>query len=202
MKIRIVLFLILLITSNFKSHGQYSIGLLEEKFTDGCVIEFKSLLKQFDNHVVKKTNISNLELAYTSFMNKLKDAENAEEYLSILSLNDMNLDSIVKSLIISRCFSEIWVFEYGIDYKTKDTLSAMININTNSNYFSLLRSMSESDKKMEEYFRCFQESGGISPGMIANYTNLASSFNFGKVEYRLVFAIHLLTIGYRIEYQN
>jgi len=196
------IFLLILILFNLKTHGQNSDGLLEEIFTADCLTELEDLIKEFDNHIIRKTSNSNLELAYNCFNNSLKDVENIEEYFRVLSPNEMYLDSIIADLSKNGCFNEVWIFEYGIDYKTKDTLSRMINLNINNNYFSLLRSMSKYDKAIEEYINCFQQSGSISPGMIANFNNLTSGFNFNMKVYRMVFAIHLTTIAYQEKYKN
>ncbi len=192
----LLLLTIILFLSNKHSYSQNKEDLIVEVFDSDCITVVDFLIGVFDEHVKGKTNMDSIEDAYVHFINTSLNVKNAEDHLDKLDLDQNMLDTLINVFRKSDCFSKIWITEYVIDYISKDTLSVSINISAKSKYTELLSLMASNDKQIAKYLSSIQESGSISPGTIASFDDLSRSFSFKLKEYRLVCAIHFISISF------
>ena len=84
-----------------------------------------NLLIKFDSFVFKQTNINDKNLAYIEFSKSLKKVESSNQLIEIFN-KSRDIEFLTNELIKDSTFYNIWNFEFGYDYKSKDTLSISI----------------------------------------------------------------------------
>lgn len=182
--------------SNNLLKDEYSLSAFNKK----AVKEIESLILFLDEQLLEKSNINNVALGYSDFSTELFETTSLIEQKNISVISQEELENLISNLS-KETFSEIWVYEYGYDYLTKDTLSVFLNINLDGKYMNFLNQISSENDELEEYVKTIFEDGYIGPSLNGYFPSLALSLNFEIPRYRLLFAIHYYTMIYEKNYK-
>ena len=158
----------------------------------------------FDSLIVKNTGNQGVNQEYRRYFNAVSESESFEDLRTHIGLaSSIDIIKLIKQLKEEGIFNEIWNYEYGYDYKTKDTVSIRLTLNMQGKYFKLLESLGTKNDYLKEYVNTVQTSGCIPPSLIAGVMKtFYRDIDFQREVYRLVWAIHYITILSEKKYER
>lgn len=153
-----------------------------------------NLLTKFDSFVIKQTTINDKKSAYIEFSQSLKKIESSNELIEIFN-KSRDIEFLTNELIKDSTFYNIWNFEFGYDYISKDTLSISIIPNTSGKYLSFLREVAEKNEYIDYYTESLMSTSDISPSSTSSFLTYSLNVDYTCNLNRLIFAVHYLTIN-------
>ncbi len=156
----------------------------------------------FDGVIVEGAATQDINDEYQRFFNVVNEAESFEDLKTNIGLaNSAEVKELMWQLKDVEFFDEIWKYEYGYDYRTKDTISIRLTLNMQGKYFKLLELLGARNEYLKEYVNTTQTAGTIPPSLIAGILRAYNNFDFHKEINRLVWAVHYITILSEKEYE-
>lgn len=166
---------------------------LKKEFTNEEITSLNLIVNYFDSHVLKIISSSDTNEAYHSYFESLISSNSYESLNAKVGLNQSEVNNLLKNLEAKGVFDEIWNYEYGYDYETKDTLSIVLVPNLNGRYWKFFEIISQDDSYLNEYKSRVDESRNIPPSIITGFQNIHNKFDFNKEVNRLIWAVHFIT---------
>lgn len=150
----------------------------------------------FDSFVLQKVKNQNINKAYHEYFDSISNSESLEDLKTGIEWTTSNdLESLIKKLKEKNHFDEIWTVTYNIDFRKKDTLSSSLELNMEGKYIKLLTLLAKKDTIIEQYINSLMTAGIISPSLIeAMLNDFYKSYDFNNELYRLIWAVHYITI--------
>lgn len=162
---------------------------------------YNDILYFFDNVVIRKTGLENINSAYHVYSQMLKNTESIDDIIGKLGFGQDELSELESKLKKMSFYSEIWNEENGRDYDSGDIISISVSPNITGRYFSLLENIvrTRSNEYLNDYLRGIKDCSCIPPPIAAGFHLNHEELDFSKPEYRLIWAIHFITISSRKE---
>lgn len=152
------------------------------------------ILDFFDAFILERVQTKSIDIAYHKYFKSLQNVKSLEEFKDNIELSSNNLNDLLENLKDDGIFNEIWQYEYGIDYKTKDTLSVCLIPNIQGKHIELLEIIGNKNNDLKKYVNSIKECACIPSSVIAGFNNNHGEFDFQKDINRLIWAIHYITI--------
>lgn len=169
-------------------------------FEEENIRELNSLIAFFEAELSNKGDFKNLSAAYQSLNMELYKAPSVNDQIKTNFIKQEELEKVIKGLT-TDLFSDLWIYEYGYDWQTKDTLSITLNINSEGCYMELLRALSAESEEFYVYTKEIDAGFGyIGPSCNGYFPTLGLSLDFEKPVNRLVFMVHYITLVYYEDY--
>jgi len=206
MKKSILIILSLFLGFSCGLQKQANYGLLNDEcilsnFNETSVKELENLILFLDNKLLEKTNTKDLGMIYKSFSRELVETSSVSNQKTINLISQNELEELISKLS-DDTFSEVWYYEYGYDYLTKDTLSVFLNINMTGKYFKCLLQFSENNNELKEYINIVLEDGFVGPSLNATFPFFAQTLDFLYPMNRLFFAVHFYSLIYEKDFKS
>jgi len=149
-------------------------------FTDSEVKELNWMVSEFDSILASKYKAGSVEENYKNY---LKDTEN----YTFPILNGM--DKLGVQVMNLSVFSKIW-------WRYDNSLgnSGNYNIDAESEYLVYLKHIGESNDFIENYADKFSSAHDINPSVASEFSYRIKDVDLSDKNYRLIFAIHYLTL--------
>ncbi|HKJ33544.1 MAG TPA: hypothetical protein VKA34_17035 [Balneolales bacterium] len=165
-----------------------------EHFNKSEIKQLHHVLSFFDNEVrvLSDTN-GTLEDNYHVFFKKvMKSAMAGDPYGPILKIPSGIIQHLFSSLSDS-IKHELWVTSRYISPITKDSV-ADFDIRSGGKYEAFLKSSSDENKALDQYYKTFEKVHGISPALIASLIIHSKKLNLKRESQRLILAVHYIAI--------
>lgn len=158
----------------------------------------------FDSFILENTEkAQDINQSYYQYFETIKNSESIEDLSVHIGIANSNITkSLIKKLKDRKIFYEIWKYSYGYDFETKDTLSVRLKINQQGKYVQLLKLLGKSNNYFLDYNKDLQSCGTICPGNIAQFMKYFREVDFHREVYRLVYAVHYITIVSNEKYKK
>lgn len=163
-------------------------------YTSEEISSLNQIVVFFDDFIMKSTKEQQLNEAYHKYVESICYAGSMDELKKRIGLTINNTKLLINNLKEKGVFYEIWQYEYGLDYKTKDTISQSLIPNISGKHYKLLKLIGQTNEELKEYTNIIKTCGSIPPSLIAGFQNVHSKFDFTKELHRLIWAVHYLTI--------
>jgi len=191
--------ILLILLLNFSCSSPLDIKLEEDTdvlsiYNKKEISSLKLIVDFYDAFIMKNTKQQQINLAYHEYFESIRNVNSFEDLINHIRLTPDDLKFLINDLKICGTFDEIWQYEYGINYKTKDTISVCIIPNTQGKYMRLLKLLGQSNDYLEVYANSIQECVCIPPSIAVGFQHNHNEFDFQKEVNRLIFAIHYITI--------
>lgn len=162
------------------------------------------ILNFFDSLILENSEkVQDINQSYYQYFETIENSESIIDLSEHMGLANSNVTkSLINKLKVSGIFSEIWKYNYRIDFTTKDTLSVGLELNQQGKYMQLLELLGKSNNYFLEYTKHLQNSGTISPSNIAQFMKYYREVEFHRGVNRLAFAIHYISIVSVEEYKK
>jgi len=158
------------------------------------------ILNLYDNWVTEKTGIFDIDSAYHVFSENVKYNNSIEDVWDKTKLPQCQLDSIILSCTMSRTFKRIWNYDFLQSDNQIDSFYVNLCINSELKYGDYLRELSKENEGINDYIVAIESAGCIPPTALLYAAWTHENYDFSKVHWRLFYAIHFVTINYKVVY--
>lgn len=158
------------------------------KQIDSCFIKSKKADLQVINSEFDKRFLKDEKFNIISYRDKLENLENADYYNEFIDMININIKYIdtLKSVISKKTFDEIWKYDYSRN---------SYNLNMEGEYMLFLKSLSEDNEIVKEYYDAIQLAQGISPAMVRIIQKRYSKLDLSDPNIELLISIHYLSLS-------
>ncbi len=167
---------------------------LQDDFSPQEINSLIKIVEFFDDLVVNQTGQNSIDSAYFFYMKNLYFYDSEEDFLNKLFNPKSKIDSFISQLSLKPIFNSLWIYEYGRDYQTKDTVNRILAPNYDGKYYLLYNKIAEQDSIFHEYSTYVQMAGNITPGQFWGFQQLYDKLNFKNELIRLGIAVHYIMI--------
>ena len=187
------IFLLLLVSCITENISLENDPIIQKHFVENEIILLSSLLNYFDNEVLDMSKKKQINSAYVSIIEMVKDtSESKFNYVHLDEMNTLKLDSVLKTFPDSTK-REIWYWYDSINSYTKDT-TFVFDIHPNGKYGSFLEAAGKKSSFVKEYYEDFPIAAASTPTMHVNMILNADKLNLRLERERLIYAIHFVSI--------
>ena len=138
-----------------------------------------------DNFFTYTQKLENKDSIRMVKLHSLKECNSSDSFFKKIKIDKDLTDSLFQQIDKST-YNEIWQYDSG---------TQKININTHGEYTNFLKSLSNSNVLIKQYYERLITAGGISPSMIALVKQNYSELDLNDENIRLFLAVHYLTIN-------
>lgn len=170
-------------------------------FSKEQIKELKNMLVFFEKKLLKNKGDTDVVESYKKLSFELYKAPTGKDQLNVKIMEQVELENYIKNLK-QEFFSDIWIFEYGRDFKTRDTLSVTLNYNIDGSYMDLLRSVAKENKDFKIYVDLIDEMGFVCPTSNAYFPVCGLFMDFENPLHRLIYVVHYFTLIYDEAYKK
>jgi len=157
--------------------------------------ELKSIvLNYYDNLIVEKTGIQDINKAYHIFYDTVLHSKDHIEYMENIKMNQRDLDSLIVLAVDNGLFLKIWKISYSLP--GSGNLSYEIAYQYEGVYSHFLKKLGKKKKVIKEYLADCEMAGEIPLSIVYGFPNIHSQFDFSNENMRLFFAMHFITSSY------
>ncbi|MFC2152970.1 hypothetical protein ACFLSE_10635 [Bacteroidota bacterium] len=171
----------------------------ESEYLNKDVIEELSeiVLNYYDNWIITKTGMANVEKAYHSFFDSVVQSEDHIQFMNKLKMNQNELDSLIVLCVEKGIFTSVWFISPMLPTsEEKAYMSHQLMYNTDALYWQFVKRESKNNKSLKAYKENFEMAGDIVPTMRFSFPSTHKSYDFSKDSNRLIFAMHFITVSY------
>lgn len=166
--------------------------ILEKHFSKTEIVYLDSILTFFDNEVVKQTPSTEVIPSYKELFQIIKDSLDNEYPSFPMDINEQRLDNLI-STIPESFQKKLWYTKYSYSAETEDS-TYFRGLISSSIYSSFLKTASEKNSFLKEYFSDLRDGASITPSMTAQMLLFPERLNIKTERERLIYAIHFITL--------
>ena len=171
--------------------------IVKENFSAGDIKELREILDFFDSVVIQNCQTQKkLIICYEEYLSKLK--RKVQQTGSVASGLIMDTTELYKFIsgIDTNIFNNIWFYINSFNTRTGETYEEL-NLKSQSIYIDFIKDIASLDTNYNAYYRAVENSGNISPGLVAGILQNYHLINVENERERLILAIDYITINYR-----
>ena len=150
-------------------------------FTENEFQELKFLLQSFDRILCNESETYSTKIAYWEYTQRV-DESNSVPLIK-------GIDSLGKSVINYKVFEKIW-------WKYKSSKSNKFNYNfaEKSNYYEFLKLVGKESDFIKSYAENLELMNDLTPSVVSGFSRNIKKIDLENENFRLIFAIHYLTL--------
>jgi len=165
--------------------------IVQEHFSETEIASLDSILTYFDTEVINQTPNTEVISSYNELFQIVKDSVETGSSITI-ELDYQNLEALFIQMTDSFQ-QEIWSTGYSYNSNTGDSIFVR-DINPDGKYAAFLKSSSEKNDYLIQYYEGLKNAEGISPGMNTNMLLSPEELDMNKERERLIYATHFITL--------
>ena len=166
--------------------------IVEKHFSESEIAFLDSILTFFDNEVVKQTPSEEVYPSYKELFQIIKDSLDNESPSFPMDIDRQRLDNLFST--IPESFREkLWYTKYSYNSENEDS-TYFRGLISSGVYSSFLKTASEKNSFLTEYFSDLRDGASITPSMTAQMLLFPEKLNIKKERERLIYAIHFITL--------
>jgi hypothetical protein len=200
------LLIVFIFTSCFSSNktGLEDNASVNKIFSKKEVANLKQIVSLFDSIILLNSPGENIDISYLNYFASISNSESLDKLWKQVGLaNSPAVNSLIINLKKKNAFNDIWIYDYGLDFVTSDTIFIDLAPNLQGKYMRLLELLGKQDKYLDSYTTTIKSFGGIGPSAISMFMkDYYMHVDFNQEVYRLVWAVHYITILSEQEYHE
>lgn len=165
--------------------------IVQKHFSDSEIAYLDSILTFFDTEVVNQTPSTEIIPSYKELFQIVKDSVESAPTIAI-EIDEQKLVRLF-SVLPNTLQLEFWYTGYSYNSYTGDS-TFVRDLNPYGKYAAFLKSSSEKNDYLFEYYDVLQNATGISPNMNANMLLFPEKLDIKKERERLIYAVHFITL--------
>ncbi len=191
--LQILIYLILAIGCSAATNDFKSDKTINKIFNKDEIKDLETLVNFFENQICLGQNIDtqNKQDCYERFFNHMVQCEKTGEVILNISFDEQKN---IYNKISKSTFNQIWAFGKTWEYNSTDTLKYLY-FNEKGKYIKFLKEFGQDNKFVKGYYDTFELIGDISPSMFAEIIMRYKEFDISDARFRLLLAIHYLTVN-------
>ena len=190
----ITTFILLSLAALGNDYRLHSNQLVNKYFDVQEIKDLELILEFFDQIVLNKTGMNDMQIAYPQFINMtINDTtyyRQPDDFFSQFEIDSARQKELFKEISDETKY-KIWClctkFEKGGE--------AFLEIDRNGNYAKMIKKNRREHPYFKSYFNSLRLAFGTTPSMIMNLGFYVDEINYKKEINRLIFSIHILTLN-------
>ena len=162
-------------------------------FSESDIAYLDSILVFFDNEVVNQTQSNEVIKSYKELFQIIKDSVKINTPTSTIEIDQQKLARLFSELPDSFQH-ELWYTGYSHNPRNNDS-TFFRDLRYSGKYSVFLKSASEKNTFLFEYYDDFKHATAISPSMHANMLLFPDKLDIKKDRERLIYAVHFITLS-------